>query len=438
VRTPAALVALSAVLASPAHAQSLIVRPDARIELLSIVYHVAGAAVYNQALDSSYARDVDAVFGRFHDHPVARRARLLEDSLGIGYSDPMEFALHLSDATNPRERIPFDSLADGRWPASQARAFLADLQAFVRDAPVAAFLAAHAARYDSAAHHFRRLADSTVDPLWFGRFFGHAPANPFVLVPAILNGGANYGPQVQLPNGPQFYAVMGSEDAPIVIHEFCHSFVNPVVDRHRASFAAAGPRVLDAVRQQMQSQAYDAWPTVIYESLVRASVARYRLAHEGPAAANAQVAEERVNGFVWMRELYDLLGVYEANRRRYPDLDAFAPQLAAYWSALPARLPALIVQADSLRTHVVSTTVDPTRATVTIRFDHPVSDSLYLRRDRLDTAAHFPHLQGPGTFDSTRTILTVPVSLDPGQSYAIALGGRGAVSRVVVHFTTSP
>jgi Domain of unknown function (DUF4932) len=438
VRTPAALLALSAVVASSAHAQSLIVRPDARIELLSIVYHIAGAGVYNQARDSAYARDVDATFGRFRDHPVAQRARLLEDSLGIGYSDPMEFALHLSDATHPREVVPFDGLAHGRWPVAEARAFLADLQAFVRDAPVGAFLAAHGARYDSAATHFRRLADTTVDPRWFGRFFGHTPAKPFVLIPAILNGGANYGPSVQFPDGPQFYAIMGSDDVPTIIHEFSHSFVNPVVDRHRARFASAGPRVLDAVRQQMHSQAYDSWTTVIYESLVRASVARYRLAHEGRAAADAQVAEERAAGFVWMRELYDLLGAYEANRHRYPDLDAFAPQIAAYWSKLPARLPALIAQEDSLLTHVISTTVDPALATVTIRFDHPVRDSLNLRADRLDTTAHFPNLRGASTFDSTHTVLTVPVSLDPGQSYAIALGGRGALPRIVVHFTVKP
>ena len=305
-----ALAATTALSPRPARAQALIVRPDDRIELLSIVYHLAGAQVYNQAGLAAYERDVDAAFSRFHDHPVARLARHSEDSLGIGYADPMAFALHLSGVSAPREIVSFDEQPDQRWPVPVARAFLVDLQRFVRDAQPDTFLRAHAAFYDTAAGRLRRLADTTVDPLWLTRFFGHAPRQPFVLVAAPLNGGANYGPMIHLPDGDQYYAIIGAwrgdmagwpvfgpRDVPYIIDEFSHSFADPVVDRHRDAFADAGPRVLNAVQEQMKGQAYDDWQTVIDESLVRATVARYRLAHGGRAAADSQITEELGNGF---------------------------------------------------------------------------------------------------------------------------------------------
>src|ERR1700722_185192 len=157
-RILSAVVVLSTVVAAPpASSQTLIVRPDARIELLSIVFHLAGADVYNQAQIARYARDVDSTFGPFRDHPVVRRARKLQDSLGIGYADPMVFAVHLSDAHAAREIAPLVAGPESQWTAPVARTFRIDLQQFVRDAPTDRFLRAHATVYDPPARRLRRL-----------------------------------------------------------------------------------------------------------------------------------------------------------------------------------------------------------------------------------------------------------------------------------------
>jgi hypothetical protein len=444
-----------------AQPQALVVRADERVELLSIVYHLAGAEIYNLPGVAAYTRDVDTAFAPFADHAVVRRARLLQHSLGIGFEQPMVFALHLSDAHGLREAVPFHQTADSKWPPHQALAFLGDLRAFVRDASTDRFFSSHTALYDTAARRLGRLVDSTADPSWFVRFFGHAPAKPFVVVPALLNGGANYGPRIRLPDGEQFYAILGvyrtdtagwpvfgAADLPTVVHEFSHSFVNPVIGRHRREFADAGPRVLAAVLQQMKDQAYDEWATVVNESLVRVAVARYRLAHEGRAAALEEVADQRANGFVWMPELFDLFGVYEAHRSRYSDLEAFVPRIVAYWRGLPAHLPALIAQYDSARPRLISTSpadgatdVDPSVATITLRFDRPMRPGYSLSRITDDSAAKFPDIRGTIGYDSSRTVLTVPVRLEPGQSYALILTGRGfrseegaALARTVLRF----
>ena len=182
----------------------------------------------------------------------------------------------------------------------------------------------------------------------------------------------------------------------------------------------------------MKQQAYDEWRTVIYESVVRASVARYRLAHEGPAAGSRKSPISGPMDSSAMTEFYDLLGDYERNRARYPDLESFMPRLAAYWRSLPAHLPALIAQYDSTRPRVVcvapadgSSDVDPSLAALTIRFDRAMRHGWSLNPVRDDTLAQFPTIAGKLAYDSSRTVLTVPVRLAPGHSTRSRSAARG-------------
>jgi Domain of unknown function (DUF4932)/Bacterial Ig-like domain len=458
-----------AVWAQPAAAQAIQVRPDPRIELLSIVFHLAGVHEYNQGRVPSYVRDVDKWFKPFLDHPAVRRARLLNDSAGIGYSDPMEFAMHLTNARDLDELVPIDAPdqePEWAWRPADARAFLSDLRMFVRDAQTDRFLRSHERLYTTAADRLRHFVDSAGDPAWFGRFFGHAPVKPFALVPALLNGGANYGPRIRTPDGEEFYDIAGvymtdryglpcfdERELPAIVHEFSHSFINPAIARHLDQFDRAGPQILAAEAQQMKDQSYDTWPTVIDESLVRATVVRYRLVHEGREAAEAEIADQKAHGFLWIRELSDLLGRYETARGQYPDFEAFLPRVAGYFGSLPGHLPALAAQYDSARPRVVrmspangATGVDASLRRIRIWFDQPMTDGMMVDPAQEDSGASFPEITGKGTFDEDGTLLTLPVRLEPGHSYALALDARFPqgfhsdagvpLARVVVRFRT--
>lgn len=75
---------------------------------------------------------------------------------------------------------------------------------------------------------------------------------------------------------------------------------------------------------------------MMYESLVRACVVRYRLASEGKDAAERQIIQENTNRFYWMRDLSDLMGTYEANRSQYPDLNSFFPEIVEFFDTYAA------------------------------------------------------------------------------------------------------
>ncbi len=423
-------------------------RPDARIELLSIVFHLARSNEYNQGRVPAYVRDVDTWFKLFRDHPVVRRARLLADSAGIGYSDPMEFALHLTNAHDLDELVPVDAPdqePEWVWRPADARAFLGDLRTFARDAQTDKFLRSHEKLYATAATRLRRLVDSAGDPAWFGRFFGHSTVKPFALVPALLNGGANYGPRIRTSDGgEEFYAVVGvyltdrdgspafdDQELPNIVHEFSHSFINPIISRHLDQFEGAGPEVFAADSQQMKDQAYDTWPTVIDESLVRATVVRYRLSHEGRGAAEAEITDQKARGFLWIRELSDLLGQYETTRSQYSDFEAFLPRVANYVASLPARLPAMSAHYDSARPRVVkmspangATGVRASLDHISVWFDQPMAEEMMVDPVPEDSAAIFPEITGKSTLDETRTVVTLPVHLAPAHTYALVLDAR--------------
>ena len=63
---------------------------DPRVELMSIIFRLAGNPEYNMPNSQSpYADDVAAHFGPFRDHPVVKLARKLRQEHGVSYDAVM-------------------------------------------------------------------------------------------------------------------------------------------------------------------------------------------------------------------------------------------------------------------------------------------------------------------------------------------------------------
>ncbi|MGE5611359.1 MAG: DUF4932 domain-containing protein, partial [Bacillota bacterium] len=119
---------------------------------------------------------------------------------------------------------------------------------------------------------------------------------------------------------------------PTVIHEFCHSYANPLIEKHATALEPAGSTIFPKVKQLMVRQAYDNWQTMLIESLVRVCVVRYRYATEGSFAALAEITEQTSRGFAWTGSLSKLLTDYEQHRDQYPTLDSFMPRIIAFFN----------------------------------------------------------------------------------------------------------
>lgn len=439
---PAAFAALVA-LATPALAQdsgrAIDVRIDRRIELMSLVFRLAGNPEYRQAKVDSYTAAVDEHFGPFADDPVVVRARELRRTRGVSFDAPMSFAVHLdASGRDLRFAVPLDPWPedlDSRWTESDAKAFLRDANRFARKSKLDAFLREHRELYELACERAEKMLAEHAKLEWFDEFFGERPNAKFTLCLGLLNGPSNYGPRMRARDGhEELYSVLGvwktdDEGLPVfdasvvstIVHEFCHSYCNHLVDAHLDELRESGERIWPHVADDMRAQAYGNWQTMMREALVRGCVVRYMAATGGANARDAAIRSEVQRGFLWTGDLAELLAEYEEDREHYRDLAAFMPRVVAMFAAYPEKLEAELERTPKVVSIVPANgqqDVDPASTAITVTFDRPMLDGAWAV---VGGGPHFPETTGRPSYDETHTVLTIPVRLKPDWSYELWL-----------------
>ena len=444
---------------------------DRRVELIVILFKLAGASEYNQNNFKEYNADIERHFGPFRNHEAVALARGLHDRHRVFFSSVIAIPIRLSDPPAFRERLPFDST--GRWPGppDTVRMFVEAARRFAVESQADAFFTAHRTLYDSVNTRLRRPIDRLADLPWLARFFGTPPDRDYVVVPMLANSQTSFASCLEPPGARlECYSILGHtktdsagfalyDDGFVgtLIHEAGHGFVNPLADARRAEFERSARRVHALVADAMGAQAYG-WTSMLNESLLHAMEARYALAHHGPSAMAAFFAGQRQQSWFWVEELSNLYAEYEANRQTYPTFGSFMPRVIAYWDSLPERVPAMIHRYDAQRPKLVSLSidngsqaVDPGLREITVRFDRPVSDNGWslvpifgpsgptseaqVRVPRITWTSwgsvRTPYTRGVG-LDSTGTTFHFGVELEPSREYEFQLntphghGFRGA------------
>ncbi len=342
----------------PATAASpeVLISVDPRVELVSLIFRLAGNREYCQGRVPSYLEDAEDTFGTFRDHQVVRLATQLRQTRGVSYDACMGLAVHLDFTGVPKLKVPLqpwpESL-DRRWTVESADHFVRLAGEFVKETGFRKFFEQHRALYEIAETRMRATLRHA-HLAWFEQFFGARPGAAFTVTLGMFNGGSCYGPHFTRPGGQEeLFCVLGvwqtdAEGRPeftddmlaTVVHEFAHSYANPVIDRHKAELRSAGETLFRPLAGRMRSQAYGTPETMLRESLVRACVIRYVRQYKGEAAARETIRREQQRGFLWMSELSDLLANYETHRAEFPTLESFAPRLVAFFVGYAPRFAA--------------------------------------------------------------------------------------------------
>jgi hypothetical protein len=420
----------------------LSVKVDARVELLSLIFRLAGNPEYNRGRVDSYIEDAETQFGTFRDHEVVKLAARLRNTRGVSYDACMSMAVHLTDADGLQLKIPLDpwpESIDRRWTADAATNFLVATRRFVKETSFRQFIDKHRSLYETAEDRMKALLKKSGHLEWFDAYFGARPQASFNVVLGMLNGGNCYGPHFRNATGPEeLFCILGvwqtdAEGFPeftetmldTIVHEFCHSYANPLIDRHLAELRSPGQTLFEQVAARMRSQAYGDASTMLRESLVRACVVRYVLQYGGSTAAQRTIREQEHLGFLWMPELSGLLGQYETNRDQYPALETFAPRLVSFFKDYAADFPSKQSALTAKRPKVLSsvprngtTDVDPGLTEIKITFDRPMKDQSW---SMCGGGPHTPEGTGKPKYDSQRTTWTVPVKLKPDWDYEFSL-----------------
>lgn len=412
---------------------------------MSIIFRLAGNNEYNQGRVPAYNAAITRWFEPFKDHEAVRLARSLAAQNGVSYDAVMSMAIQVKDIQTLAERVPFDSKAsrlESRWHGAKARTFLAAARRFVTDTQFQKFLDSQVELYTATNQNLKTLIDNETDFSWFEKFFGLRAGARFFVVPGMANGGGSYGPSLRSEDGvEESYLIIGvwltdgsgrpsfdKSMVPTIVHEGAHSYANPAIEKVQSKIDQDGAKLFEAEAEPMRRQAYGNGHTVLCESLVRASTARYVLAHDGAVAARRDVEAEQRRAFIWTGELFDLLGEYEKDRVKYPTLDSFMPRVVAYFNALSPRVGAMAKAIEMSQPIVASMTpangamdVDPALTRIVIRFDRPMNREHYSVMKTSEE--HWPPVSRAG-FDETGRIFTMEVTLKPGFDYQFSLNSE--------------
>ncbi|MFT3788237.1 MAG: DUF4932 domain-containing protein [Tepidisphaeraceae bacterium] len=416
------------------------VKVDPRVELLSIVFRLAGNPEYNMPNSASaYATDVEKHFAAYRNHPAVQRARQLRQKRGVSFDAVMSFAVHLEPSLLPKLRLPLEpwpAQLDTRWTTPDAKTFVDLLNKFAVDSKFQEFVDAHADHYAKCAERLSTIVERHPIVPWFDRYFGQRPSAKYTVIVGLLEGGGNYGVSCKLADGAeeitpvigiykwdaQGLPAIGDEVYDTLIHEFCHTYTNALVDKHADALRPAAKKLYEPNKDRLKNQAYGDPTAMLYESMVRACVVRALADTQGERAANMQARREACSGFPWTIDLVELLRTkYETDRTTYPTLDAFMPRVIEFFNAagndydgLLKKFPKVVSMTPAANVRNVPVTTKE----LVITFDRPMTDQSWalvtMGKDRSPE-------WGKPSYNADRTVLTVPMTLKPGKQYLFGL-----------------
>lgn len=418
---------------------------DKRIELLSIVFRLAGNPEYNQNNFKIYTDAIHNHFDKYKDHPVVLFARKMADSNGVGFDAPASLAIHLAQPPELNPVFPFsDTAPEKRWGKKNAEHFVTLLKQFYKDAECEEFFKKQADLYKTVEERFMTVY-SALDVSWYKEFYGYLPKGKLHILIGISNGGCNYGPNVIYPDGREdAFAIMGTwtvdnDGMPVytagyylstLIHEFNHSFINYLNEKNISKLENSGKILFDPLENIMRGQAYSSPLYMLNEALVRAAVVRYIIKHNpDKTAADREIGSQISNGFIWIKELVDTLGYYEKNRKKYPTLESFMPAIIKFYTNTAKNGGTLLAKCAHVKSIEPfannSNDVSFGIKEMKIIFDKPLAEKgMSIEYGELGEE-FFPIVKDGATFTDNNSALILKLNLKPGTKYQFELTGRG-------------
>ena len=313
------------------------------VELMSILSRTAGFPEYCKDMGGQYTKDTEAWFAPYENHPIISYYQDLHSDYGISYDAVMNMAINLAIDGDKVKILTDKSGLERRWKDVEIDTFLVKLNQFYADTHFHDFYTQHQAFYESVLHTYETNVMQYFHQDWYAQFYGTEPTDLFRVVIGFTNGGGNYGPSRHLAGQPkEVFAICGywinektgkafengMDFASTLIHEFNHSFVNPLYGAHADQLASIGDNLLKLSYRAMYSQAYRNGVTIVNESIVRAAVIIYLLENGFTAEQVMDEMHEQIGcAFHWMPELVKTMHYYTKHRNRYKTLSDYYPEI---------------------------------------------------------------------------------------------------------------
>lgn len=355
---------------------ALKVHVDQRVELLGIVAKLAGYPEYQIETDKEYSTLVTEHFAPYKEHELIAYARELRKNKGISYDAIPVMALSLTtppelgwrvssmyswatptSQTEPLEMGSGGQLSDMGWDPASTEKFAALLRQFYQEARCDEFFKACQPRYDRMEKDTAEMVKG-IDTNWITNFFGNNQNLSFAVLPSLTVDDKNsYSPGLMMPESMELYTITGSVKNSSEINMRDHAMLGfilantgLVVRRNMDQLEGPALRVQDVIGEK---SGFYGPAALLTRNLAMSIGVRYMLAHGADPDTVRNVMENMVakGGYTLVPRLVGLLDKYEKDRNKYPDLDSFIPEIAAFFDQYSQQSSTLALSVPKVEQH---------------------------------------------------------------------------------------
>jgi len=295
---------------------------DPRMELLSTIQLLSSNyPIINR--DLPHSKDIINYFSSFSLQEAVTSTDSLLQKFGFAFDAPVSFMLHLSQPTELEPQIKFSDYLLGRsGRGDNLEKYRKAIKQFAETSNFEIF-------WNSKIPFYNQILDMTIADMLekdlikaMEDYFKETKESYNIIIAPAFRGG--YAPRITDADGKvHIYACLSTnrlkDDIPYlsgdnilyyVWHEFGHSFVNPLSEKHSDKVASSS-MLLEPIKNQMARQAYANWETVVNEHIIRAVHVRLIELHIDFQQSQKQLDNEKSNNFIYIEPLVDKLKDFE-------------------------------------------------------------------------------------------------------------------------------
>ncbi len=327
---------------------------DERMELMCIVFRLAGAEEYQYKAFEKYDDDINEYFTDFKNHDVIQYARQLNRPFrgnNVAHDRVVGFGPyltirdgHIQMTEDAVDRMIHGVMVEyGVWNKYNANKFAKLLDDFYIKSRFHEFFANHQEMYQKAIRQFETELQK-FDLAWFDRYYGMEDMPPVRLILTMAQEDGGYHIPVTLADGRQeFYMLTGVDgvdmEGDAIFQENCMDILmlgyhmrlaTPMIEKHYESLKKSAERFFPIISDRTSGfyQQPSSPKSILAAQLGYAVQCKYDQSHDRADKANYLLQNAPKKGLVWFPQLVSKLDEYEKNRDKYPTLDDFMPEIA--------------------------------------------------------------------------------------------------------------
>ena len=329
---------------------------DERFELTGVVFRLTGIGVFQQEEPQAYLSEVDREFSKYKNHELIE---FVKKTIELKNDFPFNFICDLAaDIEITRKGIVFTKKwityyddfkcfdDEEYWTKSEMAEYLRLLNKFYKETQFRKFFSSNKKYYEITENNFKKIFDQ-IDKEWFFRFFGK-PLEIENIWLSPINGHHNFALYRSDKKGNNFsnciigcsqvgidgYPDFGRPHFNVLIHEICHTYNNPICDKHLDEFKGICDTIYKYIGDILAENHYAESENILYEGMNRVCEYSYykndTVYYNDTLLFNIFVNTEEMNGFVWLDEILRYMDVFNRSGKIYKTFEDFFPELKSF------------------------------------------------------------------------------------------------------------